>query len=77
MYTQKQSSDVFLLYKKKDDETAAVPIAIDHDNLIGHENEASSLLVIGRDSKRVVERRGKLIMAVLYAVQVFYSFFIM
>ncbi|QRD88492.1 copper transporter family protein [Aspergillus flavus] len=31
----------------------------------------------GRDNRRVVEQRGKLIMAALYAVQVFYSFFIM
>ncbi|EED12265.1 Ctr copper transporter family protein [Talaromyces stipitatus ATCC 10500] len=34
-------------------------------------------LLVGRDSKQVLERRGRLIMATLYAVQVFYSFFIM
>ncbi|OKL58033.1 hypothetical protein UA08_06745 [Talaromyces atroroseus] len=34
-------------------------------------------LLVGRDSKQAVERRGRLIMATLYAVQVFYSFFIM
>jgi len=41
-------------------------------------NESSSLLlVVGRDSKLAFERRGKIIMALLYAIQVFYSFFIM
>lgn len=45
-------------------------------SVTGNANEASSLLV-GRDSKRALERRGKLIMALLYAIQVFYSFFIM
>lgn len=34
-------------------------------------------LLVGRDSKQVLERRGRVIMATLYAVQVFYSFFIM
>lgn len=38
--------------------------------------EASSLLV-GWDSKRAAEQRGKIVLAALYAVQVFYSFFIM
>ncbi|EED12264.1 Ctr copper transporter family protein [Talaromyces stipitatus ATCC 10500] len=37
----------------------------------------SSSVLAGRDSKQVLERRGRLIMATLYAVQVFYSFFIM
>ncbi|PYH69014.1 low-affinity Cu transporter [Aspergillus vadensis CBS 113365] len=36
-----------------------------------------SPLVVGRDSRRTVEQRGKITMAALYAVQVFYSFFIM
>ncbi|PYH79776.1 copper transporter family protein [Aspergillus uvarum CBS 121591] len=31
----------------------------------------------GRDSRKSVEQRGKITMASLYAVQVFYSFFIM
>ncbi|KAF7594496.1 hypothetical protein BBP40_009129 [Aspergillus hancockii] len=39
--------------------------------------DASSPLLVGRDNRRAVEQRGKLIMAALYAVQVFYSFFIM
>ncbi|KAE8548813.1 hypothetical protein EYB25_009194 [Talaromyces marneffei] len=34
-------------------------------------------LLVGRDSKQVLERRGRVIMAALYAAQVFYSFFIM
>ncbi|XHG09517.1 hypothetical protein AWENTII_012572 [Aspergillus wentii] len=31
----------------------------------------------GRDNRRIVERNGKVTIAALYAVQVFYSFFIM
>ncbi|KAL4755450.1 hypothetical protein BDW72DRAFT_1576 [Aspergillus terricola var. indicus] len=39
---------------------------------------AFSAAVIGSsDNRRAVERRGKIIMAALYGVQVFYSFFIM
>ncbi|KAL4918841.1 Ctr copper transporter [Aspergillus aurantiobrunneus] len=38
---------------------------------------ASSPLLVGSDNRRAVERRGKITMAALYAVQVFYSFFIM
>ncbi|OJJ00163.1 hypothetical protein ASPVEDRAFT_70428 [Aspergillus versicolor CBS 583.65] len=38
---------------------------------------ASSRLLVGSDNRRAVERRGKITMAALYAVQVFYSFFIM
>ncbi|EEA19120.1 Ctr copper transporter family protein [Talaromyces marneffei ATCC 18224] len=37
----------------------------------------SSSVLVGRDSKQVLERRGRVIMAALYAAQVFYSFFIM
>jgi copper transporter 1 len=37
----------------------------------------SSRLLVGSDNRRAVERRGKITMAALYAVQVFYSFFIM
>ena len=40
-------------------------------------NEASSLLAAGRDSKKSAERQAMLVKAALYAVQVFYSFFIM
>jgi len=40
-------------------------------------NESSSLLVVGRDSKAAAERKGAIIKALLYGVQVFYSFFIM
>ncbi|KEF59255.1 uncharacterized protein A1O9_04099 [Exophiala aquamarina CBS 119918] len=40
-------------------------------------NASSSLLVVGRDSKSAEERKGTLIKGALYAVQVFYSFFIM
>ena len=37
----------------------------------------SLLLVVGRDQKERVERTGTIVKAALYAVQVFYSFFIM
>ncbi|KAI2901367.1 hypothetical protein CBS63078_1687 [Aspergillus niger] len=37
----------------------------------------TTVAVGGRDSRRTVEQRGKITMAALYAVQVFYSFFIM
>lgn len=41
-------------------------------------NESSSLLlIVGKDSKLAFERRGRIVMAILYAIQVFYSFFIM
>ncbi|KAL4765610.1 low-affinity Cu transporter [Aspergillus foveolatus] len=50
----------------------------------GHESQsqayvpnASSPLLVGSDNRRTVERRGKITMAALYGVQVFYSFFIM
>ncbi|EXJ58001.1 hypothetical protein A1O7_05424 [Cladophialophora yegresii CBS 114405] len=41
------------------------------------EHESSSLLRVGRDTKGAAERQGTIIRATLYAVQVFYSFFIM
>jgi hypothetical protein len=40
-------------------------------------NESSSLLSTGNEGKINIERRGTLVKAALYAVQVFYSFFIM
>jgi hypothetical protein len=40
-------------------------------------NESSSLLVAGNDSKAAAERKGTVVKAALYSVQVFYSFFIM
>ena len=58
----------------QDDEDPAAATTTIHDN---SNAETSSLLLVGRDSRREVERRGKIVMAVLYAVQVFYSFFIM
>jgi copper transporter 1 len=40
-------------------------------------NAEGSPLLVGRDNRATLARRGKLILAALYAVQVFYSFFIM
>ena len=38
---------------------------------------ARSPLLVGRDNRAVVARRGKIMLAALYAIQVFYSFFVM
>jgi solute carrier family 31 (copper transporter), member 1 len=44
----------------------------------GHEHdEHSSLLLVGGRRKENVEREGRIVKAAFYAVQVFYSFFIM
>ncbi|KAJ5712723.1 hypothetical protein N7493_009191 [Penicillium malachiteum] len=40
-------------------------------------NNESSPLIVGRDNRAAVIRQGKITMAALYAIQVFYSFFIM
>ncbi|KAJ5714856.1 uncharacterized protein N7483_012037 [Penicillium malachiteum] len=40
-------------------------------------NNESSPLIVGRDNRAAVIRKGKITMAALYAIQVFYSFFIM
>ncbi|KAF7508339.1 hypothetical protein GJ744_009330 [Endocarpon pusillum] len=40
-------------------------------------HESSLPLLVGKDSKKTAQRNGTLVKAGLYAVQVFYSFFIM
>ncbi|PLB38343.1 low-affinity Cu transporter [Aspergillus candidus] len=40
-------------------------------------NHAGLPLLVGSDTRRALEHRGKIVLALLYAVQVFYSFFIM
>lgn len=40
-------------------------------------NDERSPLLVGRDNRAAVVRQGKFTMAALYAIQVFYSFFIM
>ncbi|KAJ6114555.1 hypothetical protein N7486_000333 [Penicillium sp. IBT 16267x] len=40
-------------------------------------NDERSRLLVGRDNRAAIVRQGKLTMAALYAIQVFYSFFIM
>jgi len=58
--------------------SAAAPAAINASvNDVCRRNETSSQLIVGRDGKRALERKGKIILAALYAIQVFYSFFIM
>lgn len=62
-----------------DNETADPIIANGLANAVPHThtyNEGSPLLV-GRDNKAAFARKGKVTLAALYAIQVFYSFFIM
>lgn len=40
-------------------------------------NSDGSRLLVGRDRRSAVARRGRITLAALYAIQVFYSFFIM
>ncbi|KAF2869329.1 Ctr copper transporter family-domain-containing protein [Massariosphaeria phaeospora] len=47
------------------------------DDLTNATDESSSLLNPGRNAGRVSEKQTKTVKALLYAVQVFYSFFIM
>lgn len=42
-----------------------------------HTHHESSPLLVGRANRAALVRKGKLITAALYAIQVFYSFFIM
>ncbi|KAJ5766568.1 uncharacterized protein N7511_004184 [Penicillium nucicola] len=44
---------------------------------IHHTHNEGSPLLVGRDNKAALARRGKVTLAALYAIQVFYSFFIM
>ena len=43
----------------------------------GTSNESSSLLGTGKEERDAIARQGTIVKALLYAVQVFYSFFIM
>ncbi|KAI9927784.1 hypothetical protein MW887_002636 [Aspergillus wentii] len=58
------------------DESATANI-LPTENPTTYVPDASSPLLAGRDNRRIVERNGKVTIAALYAVQVFYSFFIM
>lgn len=48
-----------------------------HDHPLPSSNHAGLPLLVGSDTRRALEQRGKITLAALYAVQVFYSFFIM
>ena len=50
-----------------------VPVAVNIHEI----QTESSPLIVGRDSRSALARRGRLVLAALYAIQVFYSFFIM
>ncbi|RMJ22979.1 hypothetical protein PHISP_06146 [Aspergillus sp. HF37] len=63
---------------------ASAPAPVTGDNGLAesagqtpHGVDTSSPLLVGRDNRMAVQRRAKITMAALYAVQVFYSFFIM
>lgn len=60
----------FIPYSQYEDQT----LSADED---GTNDESSSLLNPGRMAGRPSEQQTKIVKAVLYAVQVFYSFFIM
>jgi copper transporter 1 len=60
-----------------DAEIADPIIANDLTDAIHHTHNESSSLLVGRDNRGALARKGKLTMAALYAIQVFYSFFIM
>jgi copper transporter 1 len=60
-----------------DDEIADPTIANGLVDAIHHTHNEGSPLLVGRDNKAALARRGKVTMAALYAIQVFYSFFIM
>lgn len=60
------------------DDEIADPIIVNGlvDAIHQTHNESSPLLA-GRDNRAALARRGKVTMAALYAIQVFYSFFVM
>ena len=60
-------------------EAGDVPATVINNNSLPvHSHlDSSSPLLIGSDHQRAVARRGKTILAALYGIQVFYSFFIM
>ncbi|KAJ6009588.1 hypothetical protein N7499_005014 [Penicillium canescens] len=60
-----------------DDEIADPIIANGLEDAIHHTRNEGSPLLVGRDNRAALARRGKVTMAALYAIQVFYSFFIM
>lgn len=60
-----------------DNEIADPIIANGLANAIHHTHDEGSPLLVGRDNKAALARKGKVTMAALYAIQVFYSFFIM
>ncbi|KAJ5780646.1 hypothetical protein N7457_005806 [Penicillium paradoxum] len=60
-----------------DNEIADPIIANGLADAIHHTHDEGSPLLVGRDNRAALMRKGKLTMAALYAIQVFYSFFIM
>jgi copper transporter 1 len=60
-----------------DNEIANPIIATGLADAIHHTHNESSPLLVGRDNRAALARKGKVTMAAFYAIQVFYSFFIM
>jgi len=60
-----------------DNEIANPIIANGLADAIHNNPDEGSPLLVGRDNKAALARKGKMTMAALYAIQVFYSFFIM
>jgi copper transporter 1 len=60
-----------------DNEIANPIIANGLADALPHTHDEGSPLLVGRDNRAALARKGKVTMAALYAIQVFYSFFIM
>lgn len=63
-----------LLFLKLQNQSARTPAESQHKD---DPDESSSLLSPGRNAGQNAEKQMKIVKGILYAVQVFYSFFIM
>ncbi|KAJ5455269.1 hypothetical protein N7475_010390 [Penicillium sp. IBT 31633x] len=76
-HAQRLSAFVNTSANTGDNEIADPTLANGLAGAIHHTHNEGSPLLVGRDNRRALARKGKLILAALYAIQVFYSFFIM
>lgn len=72
-----QGSFLLMPWLSADAEIADPIIANGLADATNHTHHESSPLLVGSENRAALARKGKLIMAALYAIQVFYSFFIM
>jgi copper transporter 1 len=71
------ASFLLMSWLSADAETADPIIANGLADATRNTHHESSPLLAGRENRAALARKGKLALAALYAVQVFYSFFIM